>query len=167
MTPNPTTKGMSEAETISLEDVPAYIEALQARAERAVSALEVRKDWISPETYALTLQAVRVETQRANAAEQQRDEFRAAYAYLMKVAPWSESNDMTASDEIICGIDGILQRANAAESDRSELIAMVQRLLPLSRGELYSSEGHLIDRASTNADAEALLSRITDAEASR
>ncbi|HZF98298.1 MAG TPA: hypothetical protein VEY92_08660 [Pseudoxanthomonas sp.] len=42
--------------------------------------------------------------------------FHAVYAHLWKVAPWSESNDMDWSDEMICGIDLLLHRAEAAEA---------------------------------------------------
>jgi hypothetical protein len=51
--------------------------------------------------------------ERAASAE---SKFHAVYAYLWKVAPWSESNDMDWADEMICGIDLLLQRAETAEA---------------------------------------------------
>lgn len=41
----------------------------------------------------------------------------AVWNYLQRVSPWLESNDMLWSDEIITGIDGLIQRAEAAELD--------------------------------------------------
>jgi hypothetical protein len=72
--------------------------------------------------------------ERAASAE---SEFHAVYAYLWKVAPWSESNEMDWADEMICGIDLLLQRAETAEAAlaaaNARADAMDPELLPYGK----------------------------------
>lgn len=65
----------------------------------------------------------------------------AVWNYLQKVSPWSESNDMLWSDEIITGIDGLIQRAEAAESELAACRRDAERLDWLSvQGYSYGFE---------------------------
>lgn len=49
--------------------------------------------------------------------ERQSEQMEIVYRYLQKVAPWSESNDMLWCDEVVCGIDGLLQAVADLEAD--------------------------------------------------
>lgn len=49
--------------------------------------------------------------------ERQSEQMEIVYRYLQKVAPWSESNDMLWCDEVVCGIDSLMQRIAELEAD--------------------------------------------------
>lgn len=179
MTHNPTTKGMSEAEVLAAWDssgmaVDCVIDSCNSmrrwqewkdhklRHDAARSTIESKFAELTVSRVEIAVLHVHLQDalECEKIAAEQRDEFRAAYAYLMKVAPWAESNDMTAADEMICGIDGILQQLRDAESDRTALLEVVRRLLQLVDDRRPEAE-EVFDEAS------ALLSRITAPEASR
>lgn len=81
-----------------------------------------------------------VERLRAEVAEARRvnlladTEETAVWNYLQRVSPWSESNDMLWSDEIITGIDLLIQRATEAEAELAEYVKSAQ-LLAVERAE--------------------------------
>jgi len=83
----------------------------------------------------------------------------AVWNYLQKVSPWTVSNDMQWGDEIITGIDLLLQRAKEAEieverlkdinSIRRDDISVLQQRVEDDTAEIKRLEGQL-----ENKDAE-------------
>ena len=78
----------------------ALVEKLQGEKAKAESALAERKDWICPETYALTLQAVAIEADRATKAESRARELEAAVRrQIDNIDRWLLTDEPASPDE--------------------------------------------------------------------
>jgi hypothetical protein len=107
--------------------------------------------------------AAAVPTHRELTDDEARASFRAIYAEVMRIAPWSESNDMRAVDELLCGIGLLAQDRDEARAEAERLRKDAERYRLLRSAPHHTFVTRCVGGATIPRFEGDALDRLTDA----